>query len=261
MFSYHHLLTPIETTFNSSNNSLCSVLQGQHKLRRTVNHCQSTAVLLPFYNLYVENFSAAKELGSIDEETDKTNGDGSLFSLEYNSVPRCSRPLLQHEPIPIKNDLGRMAQQMNPIVVVTPVALNEHKYTMKSNFYTKHPNPSTPTQSRNEFTFSPPVCPESQNMRPNSMLTRQSYDHSRNEPVASGTVIGQFKNFYERNTPNEWIELSQWSQIESSSRGSSNRYGSSSGHGNLSNRKNPIHGNGTSSYLREFYPTQSKFNQ
>lgn len=214
--------------------------------------------MFPFYDSYIERFSAAKELERMDQMNDNDNDDTeeSPFSLEYDTVPR-SNPMMSSKPIRIVE----IAEPARPIdKISTPIALNEHKYTKRNNFYCKQ-TPRSPTKV--SFRKDVPSFQSSQKTQAWPLSTQHFHKYWEEKPMASNNTADSLINRNNRNTPNEWFEssgrlaetgLSQLSHSGNRDRRFTGLSWSSQYHSD----RTPDYG--TSSCVDEFFPSQSKFN-
>lgn len=218
-FRYDHLLTPLDEaglSSNSQSQSLCDVIEGQHKHQRA----PIGQAVFAFQNLYTQNFCAAKELERIDQinqtvcKTD--DNEAQLFSLEYDSFPaKRSSEQSFAKPIqfsnknlystPLKEQRKTIAQKERPINITTPMALNEHKYS-KGNNYKKLQQPTVISKPSVSFQ--------------SSEKTTQPLNHLFNQnPVTNAVKFDRSTSFYgkplmnsNRKTSNDWFEPSRRSQ-------------------------------------------------
>lgn len=205
---------------NSQNYSLCDVIEGQHKLHRRPINRKST--VFPFHNLYINNFSAAKELQRIDQisqANNEANDTDTLFSLEYESFPaeRSSNPFL-FEPFQMKEHQNkiktneRASKEKTVDKQLVPMALNEYKYSKRNNFYKKLPMPQSSVRSQSSISLKPSTFSGIRKPTQKDLSTQEFYNHLQEVPMKSAgnidrSTLNPLTNNW--NTSNDWFESSQ----------------------------------------------------
>lgn len=239
-FRYDHLLTPVDPadlTPNSQSQSLCDVIEGQHKLHRTPTHRESP--MFAFQNFYTQNFSAAKELERIDRinrtNCEANDNDGQLFSLEYNSYPanRSSDQHLAEPPVQMVEPRQNIAPKEVPINRTNPMAINEHKYSKWNHNYKKLQSP----QSSVTAASSSAILKSSAGF-PNSQKTAKSpkpfYNRFHDVPMSPAGNVDRATSFYtnplvdfEKRHTSDWFQSSEHIHQAASSSNSQIGYNSS----------------------------------